>query len=116
MKDQRGFTLIELIISIAILAILVVAVFSMFDTGIINIVRAGDRTDTVLEKRAIIDEEISNYDGTDNIPDDDINVVIYNTDGVGEFRNTVIEGKQLTIETDPDSPDITITTFVPNWD
>lgn len=47
MAIKKGFTLIEVIISIAIIGITIVSLLSTFNTGLINIVRAGVRTEAV---------------------------------------------------------------------
>jgi len=52
---RKGFTLIELILSIAIIGMIAVAVLPAFNTSIINIVRAGNRTRSV----TIAEENIS---------------------------------------------------------
>ena len=44
MKKREGFTLIELIVSLALIGIIAVSMFNAFDTGLFNIVRAGNRT------------------------------------------------------------------------
>lgn len=111
MKDRRGFTLIELIITIAILGILVVAVFSMFDTGIINIVRAGDRTDAVLENQTDVNAEIKEYYETGNDAGEDTVTV-----NIIDFISEPIEGKLIVINSDAENLDAGITTFVPDKD
>ena len=44
---RRGFTLIELIVSIAIIGMIAVALLPAFNLSIMNIVRAGNRTRSV---------------------------------------------------------------------
>ena len=47
MKKNKGFTIIEIIVSLAIIGILAVVFMSVFSTGLVNIVRAGVRTKAV---------------------------------------------------------------------
>lgn len=44
MKNREGLTLVELLVSLAIVSIIVVSLLNMFGTGLFNIVRAGNRT------------------------------------------------------------------------
>lgn len=43
-KKRRGLTLIELVVSLAIIGIIAVTMLSIFGTGLLNITRAGNRT------------------------------------------------------------------------
>jgi prepilin-type N-terminal cleavage/methylation domain-containing protein len=56
---RKGLTLIEVIISIALMGIVLVSVLSIFDTGLFNIKRAGDRTDVVVEVKSQVDNLLS---------------------------------------------------------
>lgn len=47
MKNDKGVTLIELILSMALIGIIAVSVFTVFNASLINIVRAGKRTEAV---------------------------------------------------------------------
>jgi prepilin-type N-terminal cleavage/methylation domain-containing protein len=47
MKSRKGFTLIELIVSIAIFGLIGVSMFPAFNTALRNIVNSGNRTDAV---------------------------------------------------------------------
>jgi len=64
--NSNGFTLIELIVSIAIIAIIAVSMLSLFSTGLLNISRAGSRTvnteiasDHFLSEPVAISEEMA---------------------------------------------------------
>jgi len=43
-RNNNGFTLVEVILSLAIIAIIAVSMLSLFGTGLLNITRAGNRT------------------------------------------------------------------------
>lgn len=55
-KRKKGFTLIELIVSIAILGIMAVAFLTMFFNGYTNIISAGNRTRAVKVAETLIDK------------------------------------------------------------
>lgn len=44
MKKRKGLTLVELIISLAIIGMIAVSMLHIFGTGLLNIIRAGNRT------------------------------------------------------------------------
>lgn len=49
LEKRRGVTLIELVVSIALIGIIAVSTLTIFDTGLSNIFRAGSRTKAVTE-------------------------------------------------------------------
>ncbi|NLX63642.1 MAG: prepilin-type N-terminal cleavage/methylation domain-containing protein [Clostridiaceae bacterium] len=61
-SGKKGFTLIEIIISTGILAVLAVGIFSMFIASHVNIKKAMDLDNAVLE----IDSLIEGFHGTEN--------------------------------------------------
>lgn len=107
MKNKRGFTLIEVILSIAILGMIAIFVVTIFGSSLKNISGSGKRTEEVFELESKINEEISNED------DGDISIEV-NIPGVGEKK--IIEGKMITTSSKPseDQHNIEITTFIPN--
>lgn len=100
MKNNRGLTLIEVIVSLAIIGIMSIAVLTIFNTGLKNIVSAGDRTEEVYANQtgldAIIRENENKSDGTDKIK-----ITI-----PGVIQEKEIKGKIIISEK--------LTTFVPN--
>jgi len=49
MTKRKGVTLIELVVSLALIGIIAVSTLTIFDTGLSNIFRAGSRTKAVAE-------------------------------------------------------------------
>lgn len=102
MKNNRGFTLIEIIITIAIIGIIIIPVFTIFNLGLKNIISAKERTEKVFETQNEINEDIRQP----NIGEDaTIKVVIPSLSIEKE-----VEGKEITVEKN----NIKIITFVPN--
>ena len=56
---KKGITLIEIVISIALVGIILVSMLSIFDTGLFNIIRAGDRTSIVVGVSSQVDNLLS---------------------------------------------------------
>lgn len=56
---RKGITLIEIVISIALVGIILVSMLSIFDTGLFNIIRAGDRTSIVVGVSSQVDNLLS---------------------------------------------------------
>jgi prepilin-type N-terminal cleavage/methylation domain-containing protein len=56
LKSNKGFTLVELIVSMAILSIIIVAFLSMFNFSFLTIVNSGKRTDAAFNAQTIIDD------------------------------------------------------------
>ena len=108
MKKNDGFTLIEVIISVAIIGILSMSFMSVFNTSIVNIVRAGNRTIGVdlaeaemLENGVVIGESV------------EIEVIL--TDGIkqkitGSTRKGTINVNKGMLG----QVEVSIETFVPN--
>lgn len=62
MKRRKGLTLIEIIISIALLGMVAVVFLTIFNSGNKNILSSGDRTKNALEIQKKIDTQINNSD------------------------------------------------------
>ena len=104
MKNNKGLTLIEIVITIAITSIMAIAVLTMFNISITNIFKSGNKTERVLRIKEEVDEEIiNNKEKTTNT--DKVKVTI---DGI--IKDREVDGKIIEIK----DSDIKITTFVPN--
>lgn len=101
MKNRKGLTLVEIILSMALLGIIVIVFLTVFNTGNKNIIKAGNRTKDVLKTQSEIDEKIKNHnnEGKDTI--------IIDIPGIGEKE---VKGSILVEEVNG----IEITTFIPN--
>lgn len=108
MKKRKGLTLIEVVVSIALMGMVVLIFLTIFNTSNRNITKSGDRTDDIFEIQNEIDsvinspdfiEERINKDGYDNIE--------VNIEGISESQK--IKGKILIRNKDG----VEITTFVP---
>lgn len=55
MKKRKGITLIEIIVSIAVIGVLVIPIFTIFNSGLMNILRAGTRTEVVIDVKENMD-------------------------------------------------------------
>lgn len=113
MKNNKGFTLIEIIVSIAIIGIIAIPIFGIFGTGLKNIVNAGNRTENVYIEQELIDTEINmdyseiNKDNSDEEEELDIKFP-YNS----VLDLVKIKGKIVTVTNEDDN--IEIKTFIPN--
>jgi prepilin-type N-terminal cleavage/methylation domain-containing protein len=68
-ENNKGFTLIELIISIAILGLVAVTFLSIFNMGLTNIKKAGDRTSAVeMTEKNLYDNVLEEFNVTVTLP------------------------------------------------
>lgn len=113
--DNKGLTLIEVIISVAILGILALAFLNIFSNNATNIFSAGDKTENIYEAQKKIDNTIRDiYYGID---DENINVVpiglsIEFTLADGKKSTIDVVGKKVTVEI-LGRTSSTLTTFIP---
>lgn len=106
--DRNGYTLVELIVSLAIIGIIAISMLNLFGTGLLNITRAGKRT---MNTEAATNNFITNpYPISDEIIlKIDLGV---NTEDVVEVRGKMGSG----VGTIPDSygnVEVKIISFVP---
>lgn len=105
MRTRKGLTLIEVILAFAIIGIIAVALLTIFNSGLKNILNAGKRTKAVFIQKELIDNKILEYE---NKTDGKIIISVTIPDII---INKEIKGSILV--SDPNS-DKKITTFVPN--
>lgn len=102
MKKRKGLTLIEIVISMALIGIVAIVFLSIFSRGNKNIVKSGKRTTDTFELQEKIDSRINQIDNTG------IEEVEVKIEGIDESIR--IKGNLITETIDG----IEITTFVPN--
>ncbi len=59
MKKRNGMTLIELIISLAILSLILISFLSMFTTGVLTVYRAGNKAEAYAKAQEDLEERIA---------------------------------------------------------
>ena len=100
-KSKKGMTLIEIIISIAILGILAVSFLTLFGIGFSGIAGAGNRSRAQYDVQTKIEEELSSSStgGTDKISIKFSDVATDKIEVQGKIKteNTILNGKQVNI-------------------
>ena len=74
-KQKKGFTLIEILVSVAIVGIVAITLFSVYGRGIRGVFFAGDRTEVLFEvqgqlnryNKDLVDEIVSNIENSSPI-------------------------------------------------
>lgn len=109
MKKNKGFTIIEIIVSLAIIGILAVVFMSVFSTGLVNIVRAGVRTKAV---GTAVDEF---YDEPDIISSDTLEFELPISGGTNtiEITGSYVRGKVNVTEGQISNLEVEVEAFVP---
>ena len=104
---KKGFTLVELIASIAIISIVTISCLPLFLTSYKNIVTSGSKTKTVFDVQTKIDSAIQNVNsGSTNFTSAVAQINIQFSDG----NIASIPGKAITVN----NALAPLTTFVPN--
>ena len=77
LKSIKGMTLVEIIITMAFLAIILVSLFSMFTTAFSNLTSMGDRSKAAAEAQKIMDRiyEEARFTDTDGLKADVITIL-----------------------------------------
>jgi prepilin-type N-terminal cleavage/methylation domain-containing protein len=117
-KRKRGFTLVELIISIAIIAILLVAMMTSFAGSFKQVFLNGSRTKSVFEAQSKIDNiiaEVNSVSGDSQVSVQayDMQIKLYSTDGSKSITSGTISGNVINVNMN-DKNKVTLSTFVPN--
>lgn len=107
MKNRKALTLIEVVLSIALINLIAVTFLGMFNMGNKFIFKAGNKTQSINEIKRKIDNKIREAEKESN-ESDEIKVTI---PGVIEYYP--VEGRMIEIK-DGKDPNMKITTFIPN--
>ena len=114
--SKKGFSLIEVIVIVAITAIIGTPLLGIFTRSYKNVISYGHRTKIIFEAQKEMDKRIlcktesnTQFDIIEN-PNDSLKLELYNSQGILEIDKSIIGKKiQVKYKTNP----ITITTFVP---
>jgi len=110
LKNKRGFTLIEVILSIAILAIISIAFLSMFTSGVVGISNSGKKSVSHYTAQNQIESNISD---SENLPS---NVVTSTTNIRLTFQGNYydVSGRKIDVPYTYGSISKKLTTFTTN--
>lgn len=109
MKRKEGFTLVEVILAIAILGVIAISVLTIFGFGLRNISRSDKRTEEVFTLEGEINEKIFEGDSENAIVEDATIKV-----QIPEFEEKEIEGRMITVPSDDQNMEMK--TFIPDKD
>ena len=88
--NNKGLTLVELVISIAILGIIAISLFTLFTTGTAAIFSMGEKTQTAAEAQAIIDRIYEKTTENDlGLLENEINGILDEMIGNGNYTSEV---------------------------
>lgn len=119
MNKRKGLTLLEVVISMALIGMVAIVFLTIFTSGNKNIFRAGDITKDIFKVQEKIDKQINNLenlkieelvDGTKIIESPKIRVTI------GDMEPKFIQGRFITNESILDKKNVIemeIITFIP---
>lgn len=108
MKGQRGFSLIEVIVTVAIVSILGIALLEIFGTSFSNVARAGHRTENLYSLQEVMDDAIAG-----NPIDPNSAIKVEEKPGHQVFVNeTEVKGRLITVTHDQTNEKLT--TFIAN--
>ena len=118
-KGKKGFTLIELIISIAIISILLIALLTSFTGSFKQVLLNGSRTKSVFEAQNKIDNiindvSIASGDSQASVQAYNIQIKLYSKDGTKNITSSTINGNMIKVDM-KDKNKVTLSTFIPNW-
>lgn len=94
--NNKGFTLIEIIVSIAILAILVVATLSLTAQGFTGIYRAGNKSKQVFNSSNLMEATIGGIEEDEDSIKRDRGTLTFKING----ENVTLSGEIITIESE----------------
>ncbi|EYE89728.1 hypothetical protein Q428_01355 [Fervidicella metallireducens AeB] len=110
---NKGFTLMEVIISLAIITISVLFILQFFTGSFKHIVKYGKRTESIFEAQKKIDNAIANSQETNGVTvvPGSIPLKIYSQDYSKSIETQGVQGNIITVKAG-DNNEIIISTFV----
>jgi len=70
-KEERGFTLVEVVVAIMVLSLVTVAVVRIYNSNLFGIILSGNRTEAILNVQAKLEKEIAKVPKEIDPADDD---------------------------------------------
>lgn len=115
---MKGFTLIEIIVSIAIIGILLIGILTSFAGNYGQVLLNGSRTKSVFSAQNKIDDLINNINDSNgdpqvNVQAYDMQMKLYSSDGKECITSGIISGSIIKVEIN-DKSKVTLSTFVPD--
>ena len=108
-QNKSGFTLVEVIVSVAIIGIMSMAFFTMFGFALQNIIKAGDNSQSDFNAQAILESNISNVGITSAAISSGTGSITLNQTGL----SYTVNGRVIQVEYPYGNSSYTMTTFVP---
>jgi prepilin-type N-terminal cleavage/methylation domain-containing protein len=110
-NKRKGFTLVEIIVSLAIIGIISVAFLSMFAFGTNNIIMSGKNSSSNFNAQAILESNISDATITSSeITRTPVSIKLYKS----RVLYTTIDGNNIQVIYPYSSSTKTLTTFISN--
>lgn len=115
---MKGFTLIEIIVSIAIIGILLIGILTSFAGNYGQVLLNGSRTKNVFSAQNKIDDLINNISDSNgdpqvNVQAYDMQMKLYSNDGKESITSGIISGSIIKVQMN-DKSKVTLSTFVPD--
>ncbi|HHY10081.1 MAG TPA: prepilin-type N-terminal cleavage/methylation domain-containing protein [Firmicutes bacterium] len=112
LKTEKGFTLVEVVVALLVLAVITAAVVGIYNSGLLAIFQSGKRTEAIYEVQAKLDQAISK--GIAEVAETDPPLKIHFQ---GLEKPIEIEGKIVTKDSDtafgPQKRKVSASVFIP---
>lgn len=93
LKEEKGFTLVEVVVALLVLAVVTTAVVGIYNSGLFTIFQSGKQTEAIYEVQAKLDQAI--LEGVDE-PDEEPLKIYF-----GDLEDPIsIKGKTVTEKSD----------------